>query len=589
MPSRVEQMKWWGWGDQSFQFPMSNKPALWPYIESAVGADGDLPHTPPIDFKDINLPPLNQHAGFLKDVKVKLRDDQVTDDKLDRLVHAFGKSFRDLWRVRNGIVKAAPDCVIYPESEEQVQLVVRAATHHEVSLIPFGGGSNIVGCLEAISTRGRMIVSLDMKRMNRVLSVDDQSRTARIQAGVLGPDMEIQLEQFGVTLGHFPDSFEYSTLGGWIATRSAGMQSDKYGKIEDMVIALRMVTPSGTIVTRTVPKSANGIDVRHMCIGSEGILGVITEATMQVHRRAPIKQFYGYLFPDFDRGAAAISQTVHHDGAPVVTRLNDAAKTALSFAYATKSPRLKAMLAKSMKMYRRRFKRIDFGRCCLMIIAFEGDRHQCHAHRRRVHAIYRKFGGCSLGASPGKAFERGKYDFPHLRDVVMDRGIMADVSETSTVWSKLMPLYHAATDQLATAISATGHDPFMGCHISHTYHTGASLYFTFACKQNVGQEIKQYLYIKKAAEDAFLQNGATLSHHHAIGSEHLPWVQADISATGVLAVKALKNGLDPGGIMNPGKLIPSDDPLKTWGLTDADAKPFSSGGTASCSAEKPSS
>jgi alkyldihydroxyacetonephosphate synthase len=197
-------------------------------------------------------------------------------------VHAVGKSFRDLWRVRHGEVPYAPDCVAYPVSEAEVCTLVRAAQRHGVHLVPFGGGSNIAGCLEPPRPVTRLVVSVDMRRMDRLLELDTESETARFEAGILGPRLEAALDRAGYTLGHFPDSFLFSTLGGWIATRSAGMQSDRYGKIEDMVVALRMVTPAGPIETRTVPKASNGIDVRAFCVGSEGTLGIITEAVLSV-------------------------------------------------------------------------------------------------------------------------------------------------------------------------------------------------------------------------------------------------------------------------------------------------------------------
>ena len=296
---QMRHMKWWGWGDEDVTFSDANKPKLWPYLKGELGME-DGPRTSPISFENINLPPLKENSPFIGALEEALKQDQISNNKKDRLIHAAGKSFRDLLRLRRGQVDYAPDLVVYPSSEDDVVAIIKAASEHDVVIIPFGGGTNIAGCLEPKDREGRFIVSLDMWRMNRVLSVDKKSLVARIQAGVYGPYMEEQLEQEGVTLGHFPDSFVHSTLGGWVATRSAGMQSDKYGKIEDMVIALRMVTPSGTIETRTVPNTSNGIDIRSLCIGSEGILGVITEVTVQVHRLPEYKLFEGWLFPDFE-------------------------------------------------------------------------------------------------------------------------------------------------------------------------------------------------------------------------------------------------------------------------------------------------
>ncbi len=462
----------------------------------------------------------------------------------------------------------APDLIVYPASEADVVAVVKAAHEHNAVLIPFGGGTNIAGCIEPKDRDGRFIVSLDMCRMHRVLAVDKKSLLARMEAGVYGPHMEEQLEAEGVTLGHFPDSFVHSTLGGWVATRSAGMQSDKYGKIEDMVIALRMVTPSGTIVTRTVPNTSNGIDVRSLCVGSEGILGVITEVTMQVHRLPEYKLFEGWLFPDFESGIHGIHECVRHGTMPVITRLNDPGKTALSAAFKKVESPLKQKIGAVMKWYLRNIKGIDFTKCCMMTTAYEGDYDTFHMQRRESNRVFRKHGGVNLGEGPGNSFKEAKYDFPHVRDYLMDRGVMGDVSETSTTWENLHNLYTKTLANIQKAIRDTGVDPWVGCHISHNYHTGASLYFTFGCRQIKGREMDQYLYIKKAAEDSFLQNGGTVSHHHAIGTEHLPWIEADLSPTGLKAVRAIKDGLDPKSVMNPGKILPGPDPLREWGLTD---------------------
>ena len=566
MEADIRHMKWWGWGHEDVTFDDSTKPELWPYLKRELGVD-EIRWEKPVAFEDITLPEQKNNEAFLAAIQAGLGDGQIVDDKKSRLVHAAGKSFRDLWLMRHGQVQFAPDCVVYPDTEENVALVVRAAHEHGVVLVPFGGGSNIAGCLVPSDRGGRMVVSLDMCRMHRVLEVDRYSLTARIQPGVYGQHLEDQLAEHGVTLGHFPDSFLHSTLGGWVATRSAGMQSDIYGKIEDMVISLRMVTPSGTIITRTVPKSSNGIDIKHLCIGSEGILGVITEVVVQVHHKPEKEDWYGWLFPDFKSGLDAIHECHRGDCMPTVTRLNDPKKTALSFAFKHPKTGIKDKIAKAFKWYIGNVKKIDFNQCCLMVVKYEGTPQAFNRIKNRVTAIYKKHRGVCLGAEPGRSFAKVKFDFPHLRDYVMDRSIMADVSETATTWDNLRTLHESGLADVEQAIKDTGVDAWVGCHLSHSYRTGASLYFTFGCLQREGREIEQYLYVKKAAEDAFMKNGGTLSHHHAVGTEHLPWVEEDLSPTGLKAVKALKAGLDPNDIMNPGKIIPSEKPLDDWGLS----------------------
>ena len=566
MEADIRHMKWWGWGHEDVTFDDSTKPELWPYLKRELGVD-EIRWEKPVAFEDVTLPEQKNNEAFLAAIGAGLGEGQVVDDKKSRLVHAAGKSFRDLWLMRHGQVQFAPDCVVYPDTEEDVALVVRAAHEHGVVLVPFGGGSNIAGCLVPSDRGGRMVVSLDMCRMHRVLEVDRYSLTARIQPGVYGQHLEDQLAEHGVTLGHFPDSFLHSTLGGWVATRSAGMQSDIYGKIEDMVISLRMVTPSGTIITRTVPKSSNGIDIKHLCIGSEGILGVITEVVVQVHHKPEKEDWYGWLFPDFKSGLDAIHECHRGDCMPTVTRLNDPKKTALSFAFKHPKTGIKDKIAKAFKWYIGNVKKIDFDQCCLMVVKYEGTPKAFNRIKNQVTAIYKKHRGVCLGAEPGRSFAKVKFDFPHLRDYVMDRSIMADVSETATTWDNLRTLHESGLADVEQAIKDTGVDAWVGCHLSHSYRTGASLYFTFGCLQREGREIEQYLYVKKAAEDAFMKNGGTLSHHHAVGTEHLPWVEEDLSPTGLKAVKALKAGLDPNDIMNPGKIIPSEKPLDDWGLS----------------------
>ena len=560
-------MKWWGWGYEDITFNDSEKPELWPYLKRELGVD-EIRWNKPINFDEVTLPDQKNNDAFLAALEQKLDSDQIVEDKKTRLIHAAGKSFRDLWLIRHGNIKFAPDCVIFPNNENDVVSIVNAAKENGVVLIPFGGGSNIAGCLEPKDHHNRMVVSLDMCRMHKVIEIDQYSLIARIQPGVYGQHLEDQLAEHGVTLGHFPDSFLHSTLGGWVATRSAGMQSDIYGKIEDMVISLRMVTPSGTIITRTVPKSSNGIDIRHLCIGSEGILGVITEVTIQVHKKPEKEDWYGWLFPDFQSGIDAIHECHRYNCMPTVTRLNDPKKTALSFAFKTPKTGFKATIANTFKWYIGNVKKINFNQCCLMVVKYEGTQQEFKNIRKKVSSIYKKHRGVCLGAEPGRSFAKVKFDFPHLRDFTMDRSIMADVSETATTWNNLCAMHKNGLKEIENAIKETGVNGWVGCHLSHSYHSGASLYFTFGCLQRKGREIEQYLYVKKSAEDAFMKNGGTLSHHHAVGTEHLPWVEEDLSSTGLKAVKALKNGLDPNGIMNPGKIIPSENPLTDWGLSE---------------------
>lgn len=562
MAYEPRHMKWWGWGNEDAEFCPSGHPGFWPYAKEVLEIERDDFGRREWDLESIELPEAFVDEKFLAQLRSFLNPTQISDDRKERVIHAYGKGFRDLFRLRRGLAGGAPDLVVYPESERDVCLTLRAAVERDVAIIPFGGGSNISGCLERMET-GRMAVSLDMRRMRRVLEVDLRSFTARIEAGVFGPDLEAQLNASGMTLGHFPDSFLHSTLGGWIATRSAGMQSDKYGKIEDMVVALRMVTPEGELATRTVPKSSNGIDIKHLCIGSEGTFGVITEATMRVHTRPERRTVPGYLFPEFEAGIEAMRECVRQECMPAMVRLNDPDKTALSMAFRPPASGFSKVAGSLFKNYLR-VKRFSLPRACLMLTAFEGGDAAVARQLKQVQGIYRKCGAVSLGASAGKSFEATKYDFPHIRDFLLDRDVTTDVSETATMWSNITPLYKDTMTVLRDVIEKSGVRPWTGCHISHTYQCGASVYFTFGFRQNQGSEMEQYLRVKRAVQQSFIDHGATLSHHHAVGTEHLPWLAAEISTLGVHTIAAIKRSLDPANIMNPGRMQPSQNPFEDW-------------------------
>lgn len=547
-------MKWWGWGSVDVEFPMAHKPILWPWICEQVGLPADAKPTKPVPRSAVVLPPPVTNGAFLAAVQKVLKPEQILQSEDERLLHAYGKSYPDLLRVRRGEVGQAPDVVILPAAHADVEAVVRAAQAHNVCVIPFGGGTNIVGGVNPLDRSGRMVVSLDLRDMNRLLSLDAPSQTATIEAGALGPKLEEDLQRRGWSLGHHPDSYEFSTLGGWLATRSAGMQSDAYGKIEDMVVALRLVTPAGTITTRPAPKAATGPDLNQMAVGSEGVLGVITEATMRIHPNPAVRAYHGFLFPNFESGYHAIYECVTGGFPPTLFRLSDARETELAFHMKRPDTGLKGLVTGAFKKY---LVSKGYGAPCLMIVGFEGEPEVVATLRAGASRFLKKHEGFHVGTKVGEGWSRDKYNLPYLRDYVMDYGVMADVAETSTVWSNLLPLYHAAKKTLEDRFRADNKPFYLGCHISHTYKTGASLYFTFAAHMTPGRELEEYYRYKRLITETFVTHGGTLSHHHAIGIEHLDWLEREVTPTGVRAIKGMKAALDPNGIMNPGKLIPA--------------------------------
>jgi alkyldihydroxyacetonephosphate synthase len=480
--------------------------------------------------------------------------ENLKDDSLDRLVHSYGKGLRDLVRIRRGDLGRVPDLIVYPGSEDDVVRIVDAALSAHAVLIAFGGGTNISGSLEAPRDENRPVISIDMGRMSRVLEIDEVARLARIQAGALGPDIERHLNERGWTLGHFPDSFNHSTLGGWIATRSSGMQSDKYGDIADLTRAVRVVTPAGVLVTRAVPSASTGPSVREMILGSEGRLGVITEATVHVHRIPQKRQIYGYLFPNWDHGVRAMTDIAEADAFPSVTRVSDPNETRFYFAtrkHEGAAGRIKSMIS---KFYLERIRRFDVHQMCLSFIGYEGSVEHVHIQKNLVDAIVKRYGGICIGTGPGELYDQKKFDTPYIRDFLLDRGALADVSETSAPWSQLEYLYDGVMGRARKAFDEIGVRGYIMCHLAHSYHSGACLYFTFAFRpSDESRSLEQYDVLKRTIQQGFIDFGGTLSHHHAVGVEHATWLSQDISPVGVTMIRSLLNGMDPGGTSIPEK------------------------------------
>jgi alkyldihydroxyacetonephosphate synthase len=552
-------MKWWGWGDPRFEFSIADRPEFWPWIVRTL----DLKTTrssPPVRREQISLTAPLRNEGFSRALAARLRPDQITAIEDQRLLHSYGKSYPDLFYVRKGIVRRPPDLVVYPESHDEVEAVVALAHEHGVCLVPFGGGTNIVGGINP-EDPVRMVATLDMARMNRLLSLDPESNTAVIEAGALGPKLEEDLQARGYSLGHYPDSFEYSTLGGWLATRSAGMQSDAYGKIEHMLVSVKLVTPAGTLTTRNTPASSAGPDLNRLVTGSEGVLGVITEAAMRVHKNPAAGDYRGVLFRNFEEAIAAVQELIESDRRPSLIRLQDSAETELASNMKPATTGVKGFIQAQFKKF---LKVRGYRHPAIMIVGLEGDADRVNAAGKDVRRILKRHHGFDLGHEVGEVWQKDKFNLPYIRDFVMDRGIMCDVAETAAAWSDVLPLYKKVVAVMKEKFAQDGTPGFIGCHLSHTYTTGACLYFTYACAQKAGAELEQYYGFKKLITETFLANNATLTHHHAVGREHRPWMEEEISKTGVAALKALKAGLDPAGIMNPGKLIPGDEPLFNW-------------------------
>jgi alkyldihydroxyacetonephosphate synthase len=551
----VKHMKWWGWGVDGVGFHHEDKPGFAPFVQQAVGLDlNTATRSGEPSFSALKVPPSNVTPAFTKALAAVVGDDNVKTDDLARVIHTYGKSLRDLVRIRGNQIERSPDVVVYPADEAEVQAVVDAAVAANAVIIPFGGGSNIGGSLEPLPGEKRTVISLDLGRMREVLEIDEESGLARIQAGAQGPDLEAQLGARGWTIGHFPDSFTHSTVGGWVATRSSGMQSDKYGDIADIARGLRVVRPGGVLVLRPLPSTSSGPSVREMILGSEGRLGVITEVTVQVHRKPAKRDVYAYFFPTWENGLAAMQEIAESDAAPMITRVSDARETGFSLATAKDRKGVDKFLAGTVLPSLMRSKGWDLTKICLSFIGYEGG--VAHAKRQKslVDAIVKRHGGMGVGTGPGILYDQKKFDTPYLRDFLLDMGAAGDVSETAAPWSKLLPLHTAVVAAANKAFDEIGIKGWIMSHLSHSYHSGACLYFTFAFVYGKNP-LKEYDTVKSAIQQAFVDNGGTISHHHGVGLEHAPWLEQDISTEGVNIMSGLFASADAARTFNPGKIV----------------------------------
>ncbi|BDI23705.1 FAD-binding oxidoreductase [Herbiconiux sp. L3-i23] len=556
----VAHMKWWGWGVEGVAFHHEDKPAFAPFVKKAVGLDLSQPAGSPPSFDDLTVPASTAPAELIEALAGVVGANRVVTDDLDRVVHTYGKSIRDLMRIRAGLLPRVPDAVVYPADEAQVQGIVALAAERGVVVIPFGGGTNISGSLEPEVEETRPVLSVDMGALRRVLSIDEDSGLARIEAGAQGPDLEAQLNAKGWTLGHFPDSFTHSTLGGWVATRSSGMQSDKYGDIADIARGMRLVRPDGIAEIRAMPSASTGPSVREMIIGSEGRLGVITEVTVQVHRRPKRREVQAYFFPTFSAGLKAMQAIAESDASPSITRVSDARETGFSFATRKESKGVSGKVQAGLfEVLKRRG--WDLDQLALSFIGYEGSPSHVRYQKRIVGSIVRKHGGLGVGSGPGALYDQKKFDTPYIRDFLLDRGAAADVSETAGPWSKLQGIYDTVIDAANGAYASLGRSGWIMAHLSHSYHSGACLYFTFAFVTG-DDPIAEYDVVKSAIQQAFIDAGGTLSHHHAVGREHAPWMEQDISSEGVAIMRGMFSAVDPGNIFNPGKILGDREPAR---------------------------
>jgi alkyldihydroxyacetonephosphate synthase len=511
------------WGDPAAAAPLPE--AARGLIELAFGP------AEPATVADPVVPASALPADLLDGLRAVVGPGHVLVDDETRRRRTRGKSTPDLLRARAGDLSDAPDAVVRPDGHDEVAAVLAFAAEHRIAVVPFGGGTCVTGGLAARRDGFAGLVSLDLVRMKRLLAVDPVSMTATLEPGLRGPEAEALLAGHGLTLGHFPQSFEYASIGGFAATRSSGQASAGFGRFDAMVVGLTAATPAGELALGSAPATAAGPDLRQLLLGSEGAFGVITSVTVRVRRVPEVATYDGWRWPSFADGAAAMRTLAQAGLMPTVLRLSDEAETAINLARPDQIGHTEPG--------------------CLMIVGYEGTAERVAATHEAVTAVLTALGGTDLGEEPGRAWAAGRFHAPYLRDSLLDVGVLVETLETATFWSNLDRVYADVKAALEGALDGA----MVLCHVSHVYETGASLYFTVAAKA-AADPLSQWQAAKTAASDAMVAVGATITHHHAVGTDHTPWLADEIGAVGVRVLRAVKAELDPTGILNPGVLVP---------------------------------
>ncbi|MFI6483105.1 FAD-binding oxidoreductase [Nonomuraea sp. NPDC050663] len=514
-------MNWQGWGD-----PAKARELPEPIVKLLHDLLGVRPPVAPVAMEQVRL--AEPVLPALDELRAITR---VSTDREARVRHTRGKSTPDLMRMLAGDGSDAPDAVVSPGSHDEVLAVLRVCAAERIAVVPFGGGTSVVGGLAPAREGFAGVIALDLARLDRLVSVDADSMVAVFEPGIRAPEAERLLGEHGLTLGHFPQSFEYATLGGFAAARSSGQASAGYGRFDDMVVGLTVATPGGTLELGRAPKSAAGPDLRQLVLGSEGAFGVITSLRLRVRRAPAVQEYEGWRFPAFQDGASAMRSLAQRGLLPAVLRLSDETETMIG-------------LAKPES--------IGGGGegGCLAIAGFEGssgtpaDRARWDAAR----AVLAEHGGACLGEEPGQAWAHGRFSAPYLRDSLLAAGATVETLETATFWSNLPRLYDAVRLALLGALG----NPLVMCHISHVYETGASLYFTVV----TSADLETWEAAKRQVNAAIVSADGTISHHHGVGRDHREAYAEEIGPLGVEILRAVKERLDPAGILNPGVLIP---------------------------------
>lgn len=572
---RQEIMKWNGWGYNDSKFILNKKgqieftgkryplsgmilPTFRDWIQNTFGVNLEHKATSKASLSPSDVPPSIVNEDFFCDLKET--NISYSQEAVDRVFRAHGHCLHEIFLLREGMFQRIPDIVLWPTCHDDVVKIVNLACKYNLCIIPIGGGTSVSYGLMCPADETRTIISLDTSQMNRILWIDENNLTARVEAGITGQDLERQLNESGYCTGHEPDSLEFSTLGGWVSTRASGMKKNIYGNIEDMVVHIKMVTPRGVIEKSCQgPRMSTGPDIHHIILGSEGTLGVVTEATIKI-RPIPEYQKYGSVaFPNFEQGVACLREIAKQRCAPASIRLMD--NEQFQFGHALK-PQVSSIFTSFLdglkKFYITKFKGFDPNQISVATLLFEGDRERVLQHEKQVYGIAAKFGGLAAGEDNGQRGYLLTYVIAYIRDLALEYYVVAESFETSAPWDRVVDLCRNVKKRIIRECKEKGVQfaPLSTCRVTQTYDAGACIYFYFAFNyRGISDPLTVFEQTEAAAREEILANGGSLSHHHGVGKLRKQWLKESISDVGFGMLKSVKEYLDPNNIFGNRNLL----------------------------------
>lgn len=530
--------RWNGWGDEHTHYPL--KPEARKFLEQQIGEATPLPDAT-LESVMARVPAsrLPNHA-------------LISTEPEQRVRHARGQSLPDWLALRSGNINTFPDGVAFPETREQVRELLDFAVTHNIELITYGGGSSVAGHINPRDSQ-RPTLTLSMQNFNRLQHLDKESQLATFGAGTPGPLLESQLKPHGYMLGHFPQSWELSTIGGWVASRSSGQQSLRYGRIEQLFAGAHIETTEGPLDIPTIPASAAGPDVREMILGSEGRMGVITDVTVRVSKAPQQEQFYVVFFPDWNTAVNAVRELTQQRVPLSMMRLSNPRETWTQLKLAGHTAAIGA-LERYLSLRGAKAEK------CMFTFGVTGSKAACKSALALASPIIKHYEGVTTGTLLGKKWEENRFRSPYLRHGLWELGYAADTLETAVDWARVPATVEAIEQAINNTLKSAGEKIHVFTHLSHVYNQGSSIYTTyvFRCAKTYEETLDRWRRMKQAASQVIVKNGGTISHQHGVGTDHAPYLKAEKGELGLAAIDALCQRFDPHGVMNPGKLLPQE-------------------------------